>query len=64
MPNENDLTRLMNLKEVATALHVSPHTVRMWTRTGRIFPTRICRRLLFQPVEVQRLIDRATTHEN
>jgi excisionase family DNA binding protein len=50
----------MNLQEVATVLHVSPHTIRMWTRTGRITPTRICRRLLFRPDEVHRLIAGAT----
>jgi excisionase family DNA binding protein len=60
MANENDELRLMSLQEVATVLHVSPHTIRMWTRTGRINPTRICRRLLFRPDEVQRLITSGT----
>jgi len=64
MANENEALRLMNLQEVATVLHVSPHTIRMWARTGRIHPTRICRRLLFQPAEVQRLISSATTRED
>jgi excisionase family DNA binding protein len=62
MASENEALRLMNLQEVAAVLHVSPHTVRMWTRKGRIHPTRICRRLLFLPAEVQRLIDNATGH--
>jgi excisionase family DNA binding protein len=63
MANENEALRLMNLQEVAAVLHVSPHTVRMWTRTGRITPTRICRRLLFRPEEVHRLIANATVRE-
>ncbi len=67
MPNENDLTRLMDLREVATALHVSPHTIRAWTRTGRIHPTRICRRLLFDPVDIEEFVrasqaTRTTSH--
>jgi excisionase family DNA binding protein len=64
MANENGSLRLMDLREVASALHVSPHTVRMWTRNGRITPTRICRRLLFLPTEVQRLIENATVRED
>ena len=63
MANENKALRLLNLEEVAHLLHVSPHTIRMWTRTGRIHPTRICRRLLFQSTEVQRLIASATARE-
>jgi excisionase family DNA binding protein len=59
----NEELRLMSLQEVATALHVSPHTIRAWTRTGRITPTRICRRLLFKPDEVHRLIASATARE-
>jgi excisionase family DNA binding protein len=64
MANEFDSLRLMTLQEVANALNVSHHTVRAWTRTGRIRPTRICRRLLFQPTEVQRLIESATAPKN
>ena len=63
MANENETLRLMDLQEVAAVLHVSPHTIRMWTRTGRITPTRICRRLLFKPDEVHRLIASATVRE-
>ncbi len=63
MENENYSPRLMDLQEVAAALHVSVHTIRSWARTGKIRPTRICRRLLFQPSEVNRLILSATVQE-
>jgi excisionase family DNA binding protein len=51
--------RLLTLTEVAGLLRVSPHTVRKWTRTGRLRPTRLCRRLLFSPEEVARLLSEA-----
>jgi len=56
MANDNESLRLMSLQEVATALHVSPHTVRSWTRNGRLNPTRICRRLLFDPAHVAQFV--------
>jgi excisionase family DNA binding protein len=48
--------RLLTLAVVAEALAVSPHTVRMWVRKGRLQPVRICRRLLFSPDEVTRFL--------
>lgn len=54
-----ELRRLLNLKEVATILNVSPHTVRSWIRKGRLRPLRLCRRLLFCPDEVARLVAEA-----
>jgi excisionase family DNA binding protein len=42
-------TALLTLAEVADRLRVSKHTVRSWTRSGRLLPVRICRRLLFTP---------------
>lgn len=51
--------KLLNLAAVAEALAVSPHTIRMWVRKGRLQPVRICRRLLFSPDEVTRFIARA-----
>jgi excisionase family DNA binding protein len=47
---------LMNLAAVAEALAVSPHTIRMWVRQGKLRPVRICRRLLFEPVDVERFV--------
>jgi len=46
----------MTLAEVADMLRLSPRTIRAMVRRGRLQPVRICRRLLFRPEEVSRLI--------
>jgi len=51
--------RLLTLKEVSDDLKVSQHTIRAWVRTGRLRPTRICRRLLFSPQEIARFLGEA-----
>ena len=48
--------RLLTLLEVADMLRLSPHTIRAMVRKGRLQPVRICRRLLFSPDEVSRLL--------
>jgi len=48
--------RLMTLLEVAAMLRLSPHTIRAMVRKGRLRPVRICRRLLFSPDEIERLL--------
>ena len=55
---------LLTLSEVAHLLRVSPHTVRAWTRSGRLSPVRICRRLLFTPASVQRLVESGSHDSN
>jgi len=50
------LPSLATLQEVADALQVSPHSIRAWVRKGKLHPVRICRRLLFDPAEVHRLV--------
>ena len=55
---------LLTLSEVANLLRVSPHTIRAWTRSGRLSPVRICRRLLFTPESVQRLIESGSSDCN
>lgn len=52
----DSIPKLLTLLAVAEALAVSPHTVRMWVRKGRLRPLRLCRRLLFSPDEVSRFI--------
>ena len=51
--------QLLTLLAVAKALCVSPHTVRSWVRKGKLKPTRICRRLLFDPQEITRFLAEA-----
>jgi excisionase family DNA binding protein len=56
----NTLPRLMALVEVAECCRVSPHTVRKWVREGKLRPVRLCRRLLFRPDDVARLVSEAS----
>jgi excisionase family DNA binding protein len=53
------IPKLLPLAAVAEALAVSPHTVRMWIRKGKLRPVRLCRRLLFDPAEVTRFVAEA-----
>jgi len=50
------IPQLLSLQAVATALCVSPHTVRAWVRKGKLRPVRLCRRLLFDPEEIARFL--------
>jgi excisionase family DNA binding protein len=52
----DSIPQLMTLLEVAERLRVSPHTIRAWTRQGKLRPIRICRRLLFSPDDIVRLV--------
>jgi DNA-binding transcriptional MerR regulator len=56
METTAQVTRLMDLKELASLWRVSPHTIRAWVRQKRLNPTRICRRLLFAPAECERFL--------
>ena len=52
--------RLLTLIDVAEMLRLNPHTIRMMVRKGRLQPVRICRRLLFDPAEIARLVTSGT----
>jgi DNA-binding transcriptional MerR regulator len=52
----NTLPQLLTLLAVAKALCVSPHTVRSWVKQGKLKPVRLCRRLLFHPDDIARLL--------
>jgi len=56
MDSTPQVTRLIELNELAKLWKVSPHTVRAWVRQKRLSPTRICRRLLFTPTECERFL--------
>jgi excisionase family DNA binding protein len=47
---------MLTLLAVAKLLSVSPHTIRAFVRRGKLKPTRICRRLLFDPAEIARFL--------
>jgi excisionase family DNA binding protein len=51
------LPQLLTLSEVANLLRLSPHTIRAMVHKKKLFPVRICRRLLFSPDEVSRLLE-------
>jgi excisionase family DNA binding protein len=53
------LPQLLTPSELANLLKVSPHTVRAMVRKKKLFPVRICRRLLFDPGEVARMLAEA-----
>jgi hypothetical protein len=57
MNTSSQMTRLVDLKELAALWRVSPHTIRAWVRQKRLTPTRICRRLLFAPAECERFLN-------
>jgi hypothetical protein len=56
MQSTSTVPRLMNLNELAALWRVSPHTIRAWVQAKRLYPTRICRRLLFHPDECARFL--------
>ena len=51
------LPQLYTLAEVAQSSRLSPHTIRALIRKGKLHPTRICRRLLFDAAEVARFFE-------
>ena len=56
MQQGEQVTRLLDVGELASRWRVSPHTIRAWVRQKRLNPTRICRRLLFAPAECERFL--------
>jgi DNA-binding transcriptional MerR regulator len=57
MEQNSQVTRLMDVGELAGLWRVSPHTIRAWVRQKRLNPTKICRRLLFRPEECARFLN-------
>ena len=48
--------RLLTLQDVADQLRLSPHTIRAFVKQGRLQPVRLCRRLLFNPIDIQQFV--------
>jgi excisionase family DNA binding protein len=55
--------QLLTLVEAAKTLRLSPHTVRSFVKKGKLQPVRICRRLLFHPDELSRLVAASTCNQ-
>ena len=55
--------KLMNLKETAQILRVSPHTLRTWTSRKLIPVIRIGRRILFSLNDIENLINKSRDGE-
>ena len=56
----DNFPRLLTLHEVADALRLSPHTIRAMVRQRRLEPVRLCRRLLFRPADIERLVSESS----
>lgn len=48
---------VLDIKEAAHALSISPWTVRRYITDGKVKPVRIGRRVLLEPAELQRLVE-------
>ena len=57
MISKTELSVLLTPRYVAGLLHVSPKTVVVWAREGRIPSIRVGRFVRFDPVELKRWID-------
>ena len=57
----DSVPQLLNVRDVAQALRVSPYTVRRWDAQGKLRGMRLgCgRRVLFHPDEVAAFVERA-----
>jgi excisionase family DNA binding protein len=50
------MSPLLDLKEAARLLSISPWTVRAYVKAGKLNPVRIGRRVLLEEAELQRFI--------
>ena len=48
---------LKSIEEAAESLALSPWTVRLYVRQGKIRPVRIGRRVLIEPQEIRRIVE-------
>jgi excisionase family DNA binding protein len=48
---------LWNVEQAASALAISPWTIRLYVRQGKLRPVRVGRRVLFEPGECQRFLN-------
>lgn len=58
------MERLQSIEEAANILSLSPWTVRVYVRKGKINPVRIGRRVLIEPCEIARVIEEGRSKQN
>jgi len=56
------MSPLVDLKEAGRLLSISPWTVRVYIKSGKLIPVRIGRRVLLQETELQRFVEAAKAH--
>jgi predicted site-specific integrase-resolvase len=55
MSNQSKL--LWNVREAGSALGISPWTIRLYMRQGKLRPVRVGRRVLVEPEECRRFLE-------
>jgi excisionase family DNA binding protein len=58
------MEKLMNVNAVGECLGISPFTVRLYIRQGKLTPIKIGRRILVSPSEVERFVTEAQSKGN
>jgi excisionase family DNA binding protein len=58
------MSPLLDVREAGRVLSISPWTIRLYIKTGKLFPVRIGRRVLLEESELQRFIDGAKAQSN
>jgi len=53
------MTQLLDVKDVAKLLRISPYTIRAFIRDGRLRPIRLGRRVLLEESELERFVEEA-----
>jgi excisionase family DNA binding protein len=53
----NERSLLWDVEQAATALALSPWTIRSYIRQGKLRPVRVGRRVLFEPAECERFLN-------
>ena len=60
MPGDHALRRQLTVREAATALNLSVHTLRFWISTRRIGYVRLGRAIRIPAAECERIINEGT----
>lgn len=61
---QRGLTQWLDASDVCRQLHTSRQTLRRWVHRGLLHPSRLSRRLYFDPAEVERVLRSNVIQEN